>query len=643
MTLLFPPSIARLALIALTFTPAPLLTGTDQKSSADFVELARHDPTLVIDLPYATENNFCKTKLYPVERCFLRREVAESLIRAQRSLAEAGIGLKIWDGYRPHSVQFKMWEVSPLPDFVGDPKRGSKHNRGAAVDVTLVDLATGEELEMPTPYDEFSPRAHTGYFKLSPTVTENRKRLQTAMRAQGFTTIQSEWWHFDHRNWEHFPLANTPLEELAKQSDEEEAAHAVETGATNWPRFRGPGGSGLSSDPAVPLEWSGTKNLKWTLDLPGPGSSSPIVWGERVFVTSYSGYGDGKKPDAKPLDLLRHLHCVDLRTGRLLWTASEAATRAEDPFDGFLPEHGYASSTPATDGERVYCFHGKNGVFAYDFEGRRLWSAPTGALSSGMVWGSASSVVLAGEAVIINAGDEARAVIAFDKLTGKELWRMEHPMLEQTYNTPVLQTVGPGRTDLIVAFRDEIRGLDPVDGRVRWFSRSPVGGNLSGSPLAISDNRIAVFSGFPRTLGTVFRGGGEGDRSGEALLWESTKAKSYMPIPLEHNGLLYWITEDGIASCARPENGELLYRERLDTASKDGKGMAFYASPVLVGEHLLGVSRNAGTFVIAAKPQFELVRINRIEGDPTRFQGTPAISAGHLILRSEKALYAIAR
>ncbi|MEQ1842488.1 MAG: PQQ-binding-like beta-propeller repeat protein, partial [Verrucomicrobiales bacterium] len=316
---------------------------------------------------------------------------------------------------------------------------------------------------------------------------------------------------------------------------------------------------------------------------------------------------------------------------------------AEDSFEEFLPEHGYASSTPATDGERVYCFYGKNGVFAYDFEGRRIWSAPTGKLSSKMTWGSAASVALSDKAVIINAGDEARSLIAFDKLTGKELWRMEHPMLEQTYNTPILHPVSAERTDLIVAFRDEIRGLNPLDGTVRWFSASPVGGNLSGSPLLISENRIGVFSGFPRTLGAVFRGGGEGDRTAEALLWESTQAKSYMPVPVEHKGLLYWVTEDGIATCARPENGEVVYRERLDIASEDGRGMAFYASPILVGDHLVAVSRHAGTFIISAKPEFDLVRINRIEDDRTRFQGSPAVSAGHLLLRSEKALHAIAK
>src|SRR5690606_26050031 len=196
-------------------------------------------------------------------------------------------------------------------------------------------------------------------------------------------------------------------------------------------------------------------------------------------LTCYSGYGDGKSENGKPLDLVRHLLCVELDTGKLLWTADEPATQAEDAFEGFVPEHGYASSTPATDGERVYCFYGKSGVFAYDFEGKKLWSAPTGTMSSAMTWGSAASVVVHEGVVIVNAGDEARAVLAFDAATGEEVWRMEHPMLEQTYATPALQRVAPDRVDLLVAFRGELRGLDPASGAVRWSTASPVTGNLS--------------------------------------------------------------------------------------------------------------------------------------------------------------------
>ena len=187
----------------------------------DLVELQRLDPTITIKLPYATEENFCKVKLYPVERCFLRREVAEHLVAAHRSLAKWGVGLKVWDGYRPHPVQYMMWKVAPLPGFVGDPGPGSKHNRGAAVDVTLINLATGSELAMPTPFDDFSPRAESNYSELPLNVLGNRKLLQEVMREQGFTTISREWWHFDYEGWSDFPVEETPLETLAEHEDRE--------------------------------------------------------------------------------------------------------------------------------------------------------------------------------------------------------------------------------------------------------------------------------------------------------------------------------------------------------------------------------------------------------------------------------------
>lgn len=630
------PRALPLLLLLLVFS-APVRADRDD----EFVELKRLDPTIVIELPYATENNFCKAVLYPVERCFLRRRVADDLLSAHRSLAGRGLGLKVWDGYRPHSVQYLMWEKSPLPGFVGDPKQGSKHNRGAAVDVTLIDLETGRELPMPTPYDEFSSRAHRDYFKVTAEVSENRRILQAAMQANGFLTIESEWWHFDHRDWSQFPLADVSLETLAAQADRK--VKAEETAAADgWTRFRGSDGTGVAKA-AVPLHWSATENVKWQLDLPGPGSSSPIVWGDRVFVTCYTGYGDGKNANATPFDLVRHLLCVDLGSGKPLWTASETATVSENEYKEYLPEHGYASSTPATDGERVYCFYGKNGVHAYDFSGKKVWSAPTGIQSSAMTWGSASSVVLEGEAVIVNAGDEARALLAFDRMTGKELWRMEDPMLEQTYATPTLQRVAPDRVDLLVGLRGELRALDPASGAVRWKTASPVTGNLSAGPVPISEGRLALFGGFPRTIGTVFQGGGEGDRSADALLWESQTAKSYLPMPVEHEGLLYWVSDDGIAACAKPESGELLYRERLNVASETGKGMAFYASPILSGGYLVAMSRSAGAFVIEASPTFKLFGVNRIENDPTRFQGTPAVAGEVLLLRSEKALYAIGK
>ena len=166
--------------------------------------------------------------------------------------------------------------------------------------------------------------------------------------------------------------------------------------AADWPRFRGPNGTGIARDAKPPTTWSDTKNLKWKTALPGAGASSPIVWGERVFVTCYSG--DVPK-------LQRHLVCVNRRDGRILWSKTVAATQSEDEMGGRIGEHGYASHTPVTDGERVYVFFGKSGVFAFDFNGTQLWQAGVGTASNEKHWGSASSLILYKNLVIVTASE----------------------------------------------------------------------------------------------------------------------------------------------------------------------------------------------------------------------------------------------
>ncbi|NNE92846.1 MAG: PQQ-binding-like beta-propeller repeat protein [Verrucomicrobiales bacterium] len=412
--------------------------------------------------------------------------------------------------------------------------------------------------------------------------------------------------------------------------------------AENWPRFRGPNGSGKSRATGVPLEWSESKNLKWKYDLPGPGSSSPIIWGDKVFVTCYSGYGhDGGSPSI--MELKRHLIALNRDTGERLWEKTVEGVREEDPYFNFMEEHGYASNTPATDGELVFCFFGKAGVVAFDFEGNQLWKAPVGAMHSSKRWGSASSVVLFEDLVIVKAGDESRAVVAFDKFTGAEVWTAESGMFEQTYGTPVLHKVSEDRTDLIVAGVGEVWGMNPSSGGLRWFAKTNLLGNISSSPVISDDGSMMVlFGGFPRTLGIGLEIGKKGDVTDSAVIWENNDVKSYMTIPVFHEGKLYFVRDEGIACCADPKAGTILYEERLaHTQGRGGRGKPFYASPVLVDGHVLAVSRTAGTFVIEAKPKLNLVRTNFIEGDETRFQGTPAISDGKLFLRSEKAIYCI--
>jgi len=202
-----------------------LLLGACSRSQpgADLVDVQQVIPDIVVDLKYATADNFTGQVLYEVPRCFLRRATAERLARVQARLRKQGLGLKIWDGYRPRSVQWKMWKLVPDSRYVADPRKGSRHNRGAAVDVTLVD-STGRELEMPTGFDDFTEKAHRDYQGCSETARRNRALLEAAMTAEGFVPLPTEWWHFDDPEWRKYELLDVSLSELARRVDARQGA-----------------------------------------------------------------------------------------------------------------------------------------------------------------------------------------------------------------------------------------------------------------------------------------------------------------------------------------------------------------------------------------------------------------------------------
>jgi D-alanyl-D-alanine dipeptidase len=178
-----------------------------------FVELKTIIPNLVIDMRYATENNFTGQKVYPTAHCALVKDAAYALQSAAKDLHALGYRFKIWDAYRPLHVQYIFWKIMPDDRYVADPKKGSRHNRGCAVDLTLVDK-DGIELDMGTGFDDFSERAHHDYTNLSPEVLNNRKLLKSIMEKNGFTSIQTEWWHFDYKDWKKYPILDVPLEDI---------------------------------------------------------------------------------------------------------------------------------------------------------------------------------------------------------------------------------------------------------------------------------------------------------------------------------------------------------------------------------------------------------------------------------------------
>jgi D-alanyl-D-alanine dipeptidase len=197
--------------IHLTVLLAVAVGCSTTRRSADLVDVQQTVPGIVLDIRYATTNNFTGQQLYPFSKCYLRRASAEKLRAAQAELATMGYGLKIFDGYRPLSVQWKMWEVYPQPGYVADPRKGSRHNRGAAVDVTLIKLSDGTELPMPTPYDDFTEKAHRKFKDLPAEVIRNRELLEQVLTKNGFVGLHTEWWHFDDKDWREYPIMDVAI------------------------------------------------------------------------------------------------------------------------------------------------------------------------------------------------------------------------------------------------------------------------------------------------------------------------------------------------------------------------------------------------------------------------------------------------
>ena len=405
----------------------------------------------------------------------------------------------------------------------------------------------------------------------------------------------------------------------------------------SWPQFRGPGGLATAPEGArIPLVWGDKENLKWKTAMPGPGSSSPVFTGKRLFVTCYTGYGTSREEVGSARDLGRMLVCLDRGDGRVLWKKSIDLANPEDPYRGYLMEHGYASSTPATDGKNVFVFTGKSGLHAFTVEGKLRWSKLVGDRSSNRRWGSAASPVLYRNLVIINAADEARCLIAFDKDSGDEKWRYQSQELELAFGTPQITIAGDGSDELVLSIPHELFALDPATGKRKWLARTRVPGNVSPS-VVITDDMICAFGGYPRKMSIGLKRGGSGDVTGN-LQWDS-KVTTYVPTPLAYGKNLYWVNDSAEAICMDIATGKVMSK-RTVAGIERSKRFSFYASMVRVGERLYAVSRHNGTFVFEANPGMKQIAQNRFD-DRSDFSGTPALAKDGLYLRSGKFVYSI--
>ncbi len=398
----------------------------------------------------------------------------------------------------------------------------------------------------------------------------------------------------------------------------------------DWINFRGPGGLGISAEKGLPLEWSGQKNIVWKSKLPGPGTSSPVTAGNRVFLTSYTGYALVVAKPGKMDDLRRHLLGLERDSGKILWTKEFAPVLPEHEYKGEGAYHGYSSSTPVIDGDRLYVFFGKSGVFCFDLDGNQLWHVAVGKGTSG--WGSAASPLLYKDFVLINASVESGALVALDKMTGKEMWRT--PGIGSAWNTPVLVTPPQGQTEVVVSVQDRLVGLNPDTGKELWHAE---GVHRYVCPSVVAHDGVVYAIGGGHTSLAV-RAGGRGDVTKTQTRWREKKG-SNVSSPIYLDGHLYWASDNGgIVNCQEAATGKFVYQERLDPPA----GL-IWASPVLADGKLYYVSQKNGTYVVAATPKFKLLAHNVFADDNSRTNASLAVDHGQLLLRSDQYVYCIGK
>ena len=424
--------------------------------------------------------------------------------------------------------------------------------------------------------------------------------------------------------------------------------------AQNWPQFRGPAASGVSEGHATPAHWDATKgdNILWKTEIPGLGLSSPIVWGDRVFVTTAvssdpnARFRHGLYGDVAPSkDVSKHawkVLALDRRTGKILW---ERTAHEGTPTTKRHPKNSQATPTPATNGKVVVAFFGSEGLYAYDFEGKLLWKKDLGVLSVGWFydpdyeWGVASSPVIYKNLVIVQCDiQENPFVAAFDLITGKEVWRTGRDEIP-SFGSPTVYE-GEPRDELITHATNFIRGYDPRTGKELW--RLSGNSEITTPTPIIAHGFIYVTNGY-RGVQPIYaiRPGAEGDislkegeTSNQSIAWSKQRGGPYTPTPVVYGDYLYTCNNSGVMAAYDAKTGERLYQNRIA-----GRGGAYSASPVAADGKIYFSSEDGEIFVVKAGPKYELLAENPM-GEV--LMATPAISDGVIYVRGLKHLFAIA-
>ncbi|MHB8898782.1 MAG: outer membrane protein assembly factor BamB family protein [Thermoguttaceae bacterium] len=390
--------------------------------------------------------------------------------------------------------------------------------------------------------------------------------------------------------------------------------------------------TGKSDATGLPTTWDGSANIVWKQELPGPGTSSPIVVNDRVYLTCYTGYAESIDNPGNKEDLVRHVVWLDRKSGKILGTRPFKAKMPESNYEpGNNSKHGYASSTLTTDGERIYAFFGISGVYCLDLDGNEIWSADVGTGTHG--WGSATSPLLHKNLLVVNASIESQSMIALDKMTGKEVWRAEG--INSCWASPVLVDAGEGKQEIVLNVPKRLTGYDPDSGEELWFCEGIPDGYIC--PTAIAEGNVTYAVGGRKNTTIAVRAGGRGDVNQTHVLWRTGKGSNVCS-PVCLDGYLYLMNEKGTAICLNAANGEVVYEERLEP-----KPDLIYASILAADGKLYGLSREDGTYVLAAGPEFKQLAVNTLGDDSSRANACPIVSDGQILLRTDKAIYCIGK
>jgi outer membrane protein assembly factor BamB len=418
---------------------------------------------------------------------------------------------------------------------------------------------------------------------------------------------------------------------------------------SNWPQWRGPDGQGVSVEKGLPSEWSETKNVKWKTPIAGRGHSSPIVWGKRIFLTTaldgdvIPGRTAGvthKLPDGTEFvhpDAIganrQHtfkILCLDRDTGKILW---DKVAYQGPVYDSRHRKGSFASSTPATDGKYVFAFFGAEGLYAYDYNGNLIWKQDLGKLGTASV-GYGVSPVLYQNLVIMQCDDSdgKSFMAAFDKKTGTEVWRTPR-QVDVTWSTPVLVHAA-NRLELVAAAAEAIIAYDPLTGKELWRHK---GLDSNAVPTSVvSNDLVVVTSGSPNKIALALKAGGSGDVTGTSqLVWSYNKGTAYVPSPILYGDYVYLTTDRGLLTCLDAKTGKVEYE-----GARVPVPATFSASLVAYEGKILLTSEDGETFIVKAGPKHEIIRTNTI-GEPV--YASPALADGRVFIRGERTLFAIGR